>query len=692
MIGKTISHYRVSHQLGAGGMGVVYGADDTRLGRPVALKFIPQELARDRQAVERFRIEARATSALNHPNICTIYDIGEDDGQPFIVMEWMKGQTLHDRISAGPLKVQQIVDIGIEIADALDAAHTQGIVHRDIKPANIFLTERGHVKVMDFGLAKLLGGQDTLETVAQVVEGLTLPGITLGTAAYMSPEQSAGDMLDARSDLFSLGVVLYECATGQRPFVGNSTRAVLSAIMHKAPMAPGMFNPDLPLRLQQVISDCLEKDPDLRYQNAAGLRADLKRVKRDLESGRTASLTRATDPPTAVAASGERTPNEGTNPSHLTPPPPSAHTPPLSTPSASTPRLSPRVTAAALVIGLVGAAAFGYFRGSASNPPEATAGNSVSAFVQSRFELAERSLQAGQFRDAQRYSEDVLAAAPAHAKAQAIRDQATASLRQAETAIDRARQLIQAGDVRGAVRALDDARTIDPVAPGLAEVSGLMAERFKTQAEAAELELQRSRASAPAPRAAAPPGKAAAIPPAPTPPVPTTTPSAPASQSLPVSPPPPSPSPTPAIEPPAAKPASTESSAIKPAPSPVNPPGDRKPAAEMSREADDDAAIRAVVAAYARAIESKDLALFRSIKPNLGADEERRIQQGFRAVTSQKVNITIVSIDRRGDRATLQLTRQDIIEAGGRRQSPESRQTMTMAKSNGTWVIIEIGR
>jgi serine/threonine protein kinase len=250
---------------------------------------------------------------LNHPNICTIYDIGEDEGQPFIVMEWMKGQTLHDRISAGPLKVQQIVDIGIEIADALDAAHTQGIVHRDIKPANIFLTERGHVKVMDFGLAKLLGSQDALETMAQVVEGLTLPGITLGTAAYMSPEQSAGDTLDARSDLFSLGVVLYECATGQRPFIGNSTRAVLSAIMHKAPMAPGMFNPDLPLRLQQVISDCLEKDPDLRYQNAAGLRADLKRVKRDLESGRTASLTRATDPEAAIAASGERTPNEGTN-------------------------------------------------------------------------------------------------------------------------------------------------------------------------------------------------------------------------------------------------------------------------------------------------------------------------------------------------------------------------------------------
>jgi serine/threonine protein kinase len=690
MIGKTISHYRVTHQLGAGGMGVVYGADDTRLGRQVALKFIPQDLARDRQAIERFRLEARATSALNHPNICTIHDIGEDDGHPFIVMEWMKGQTLHDRISAGPLKVLQIVEIGIEIADALDAAHTQGIVHRDIKPANIFITERGHVKVMDFGLAKLLSGTDAVQTGEQVVDTLTSPGITLGTASYMSPEQTAGDTIDGRSDLFSLGVVLYECATGHRPFVGNTTRAVLSAILHQAPMAPAMLNPDLPVRLQQVISDCLEKDPDLRYQNAAGLRTDLKRVKRDLESGRTASLTAATDPRTGIAASGERSVNEGTPPPHLTPSPLSARTapPPTPTPSAPT-RYAPRVIALALVIGLIGAATFRYFRWSGANAPQSTAVDpSASAFVQSRFELAERSLQAGQFRDAQRYAEDVLAASPTHEKARAIRDQAAASLRQAETAIDRARQLIQAGDVRGAVRALDDARTIDPVAPGLAEVSRLMAERFKTQAEAAELELQRSRASAPAQRAAAPPVKAAA-PPSPPAPIPID----PVPQSSPATPAPPlPPTPIPAPEPPPAKPAPSEAAAIKPAPSPVNPSGDRKPAAENPREADEDGAIRAVVATYARAIESKDLALFRSIKPNLGADEERRIQQGFRAVTSQKVNITIVSIDRRGDRATLQLRRQDIIEAGGRRQSPESRQTMTMAKSNGTWVIVEIGQ
>ncbi|HEX6216455.1 MAG TPA: protein kinase, partial [Vicinamibacterales bacterium] len=491
MIGKTISHYRVVNQLGAGGMGVVYGADDTRLGRQVALKFIPEELVRDRQAVERFRVEARTTSALNHPNICTVYDIGEHEGQPFIVMEWMKGQNLHDRLSGGTLKIHQIVDYGIEIADALDAAHTQGIVHRDIKPANIFLTERGHVKVMDFGLAKLLNDQDAVQlNTTSKMGALTQPGMTLGTAFYMSPEQAAGDTFDGRSDLFSLGIVLYECATGRRPFVGNSARAVLSAIIHTAPIAPSVLNPELPQRLQEVISNCLEKDPDLRYQNAASLRADLKRVRRDLESGRMGSVTRA---------------GESSDPDR-TPAPTAGDRPAIPAPPSAARRLVPGAIVAALVVVAIAAAAVGYFRRpGVSNPPETTAAVSSSdAFVQSRFELAERSLQEKRYRDAQRYSDDVLTAAPDHAKAQAIRDQATAFLRQAETDIERARKMIQAGDVRGAVRALDAARTLDPVAPGLAAVSQLMAERFKSQAEAAELELQRSRAAAPVQRAPAP--------------------------------------------------------------------------------------------------------------------------------------------------------------------------------------------
>ena len=680
MIGKTISHYRVVNQLGAGGMGVVYGADDTRLGRQVALKFIPEELVRDRQAVERFRVEARTTSALNHPNICTVYDIGEHDGQPFIVMEWMKGQNLLDRLSGGMLKVQELVDFGIEIADALDAAHTQGIVHRDIKPANIFLTDRGHVKVMDFGLAKLLSDQNTVDTAQ--MEALTQPGMTLGTASYMSPEQAAGDTFDGRSDLFSLGIVLYECATGRRPFVGNSARAVLSAILHNAPTAPGMLNPDLPPRLQEVISDCLEKDPDLRYQNAASLRADLKRVKRDLESGRMGSVTSAGSPPAAVGPD-------------RTPAPSAADRAPIPTPPPATRRLAPiAIVAAVAVVAMaaIAAVAVGYFqRPAVVDAPETTAAVSSSdAFVQSRFELAERSLRDRQYRDAQRYSDDVLVAAPDHAKAREIRDQAAAFLRQAETDIERARGMIQSGDVRGAVRALDEARTLDPVAPGLVEVSRLLAERFKSQAEAAELELQRSRAAAPSQRVAVP--VAPSSPPAPsrtapTAQVPAESPRESTTQAL---PPPPAPvtppvrtESAPVTVPTPARTEPAESAAVKPAPSPVAPP----PA-----ESDDEPAIRRVVAAYARAIESKDLDLFRSIKPNLGAEEERRIQQGFRAVTSQKVNITITSIDRRGDRAILQLRRQDIIEAGGRRQSPESRQTMTLAKTNGNWFIVEIGR
>ena len=324
-------------------------------------------------------------------------------------------------------------------------------------------------------------------------------------------------------------------------------------------------------------------------------------------------------------------------------------------------------------------------------PEPKAAISSSAAFVQSRFELAEQSLLAKQYRDAQRYADDVLVAAPDHAKARDIRDQAAAFLRQAETDIARARSMIQAGDVRGAVRALDEARTLDPVAPGLAEVSQLMVARFKSQAEAAELELQRSRAAAAGQRAAA--AVAPSSPPTSSkttsvPQVPAETPRE--SAATVPSPAPPPPVPAPVVPPARTEPA--ESAAVKPGPSPVAPPPVRNPPSEAPPAPDDESAIRAVVAAYARAIETKDLALFRSIKPNLGADEERRIQQGFRAVTSQKVNITVVSIDRRGDRASLQLRRQDIIEAGGRRQSPESRQTMTLAKSNGNWFIVEIGR
>ena len=674
MVGRTISHYHIVAQLGAGGMGVVYRAEDLRLGREVALKFVSDDFAHEEQAVRRLRSEARAASALNHGNICTIYDIDEVDGHAFIVMELMRGRSLRELLMTGPLKVHQLVDIGIEIADALHAAHNEGIVHRDIKPGNIFLTDGGHVKVLDFGLAKLTPRFPTGTT--RDTPDATVAGVTLGTVSYMSPEQAAGEPLDGRTDLFSLGIVLYECATGRHPFPGKTSAVILAAILNRTPVGPVVLNPDLPLRLQDVINNCLEKDRELRYQSAADLRADLKRLRRDIESGHTRAVevvsggsVRASTPPPSMPV--------------VTGPSDSARDSGRASPQRGRGR---HALVAALVIAVAGAASYAIWRERSVPAPIPAATRTTaqpSDAIPSRLALANASIEAGNYRAALGYALEVLALDPHHAGAAKLRDQARAILRRFDAAIAESRRRLAAGDTRGAARALETARSIDPNGAGVFELSSRLAEPSRrTEPDSRGAPPQAggavgrpaARHSPASPTVAGPPPTAAT----PAPAVVATPTPAPQQEPAPMRPAIQAPEPTTGSEsrPPAAPLPEPLPTAPKPAPGPS--------------ASEDEAAIRRVTATYARAIENKDVDLFRSIKPNLSPQEERRLVGGFRAVESQRVALTILSIDVQGDAAAVVLRRRDTIQAGGREQTTQSQQTMTLARTSGRWVIAEI--
>jgi serine/threonine protein kinase len=653
-------------------MGVVYSAEDIRLRRPVALKFVSQELADDQQAVQRLRFEARAASALNHPHICTIYDIGEDSGRPFIVMELMKGQTLRERLAAGPLKPHHVLDLGAEIADALHAAHSSGIVHRDIKPGNVFITDGGRVKILDFGLAKVTPLEMGTETTGHSPDA-TAAGVMLGTTAYMSPEQAAGEQLDGRSDLFSLGVVLYESATGHHPFPGKTAASVVAAILNQAPVPTSTHNPDIPLRLQETIENCLEKDRELRYQSAADLRADLKRVRRDIDSGHSIR--------SALPGQGAATRSSVSDATFVRG---SRRVDAVSEPSSgrSRTKLAAGALLAVVVIGLVAFAAYRFGR-SPSPPPETAASVDTAAApdpVAERVRSAQGALDARNYRGAAAQATEILAIAPGHEEAVRIRSAAQAVLSTFDDAIADATRRLRSGDFEGAARSLETARNIDPTAPGVIALSSQLANAARragagdVRPGASSLPNVADRTPAPAAGTVLPPSAPPAAPPvavvpseAPTRPAAAPVPTAQAASDPVVIAPPPQPAP---------EPARTEEPAARPP--------------TVSAQANDDAAIRQLVSNYARAIEGKDLALFRSIKPNLSREEERRLQDGFRAVTSQRVNLAIVSLDRTGDTASVVVNRKDVVRAGGREYTTDSRQTLRMARTAAGWGIVDI--
>ena len=666
MVGKTVSHYRIVSQLGAGGMGVVYAAEDPRLNRQVALKFVPDDLAHDPHTFARLRSEARTASGLNHPNICTIYDIGEYEGRPFIVMELLKGQTLRERMESGRLKIQEAVDIGIQAADALFWAHSKDVIHRDIKPANLFLCDQGPLKILDFGLAKIIAPQPGLEATLAPTVDLTAVGVAVGTVAYMSPEQVGGDRLDRRTDLFSMGVVLYECVTGQQPFQGKTSAVILASILTQQPTPPIELNASIPIGLQDVIHACLEKDRELRYQDAGSLRADLKRVKRDLDSG-ALGISRAT--PTLASGSRDAPGNASTTEVPVRPPSGTTATAAVVTVQKNRGLVIGLSIAAVALVGALLAVTM--FRGSSTPPAPAPSAAAPAAPVPAPAQTSSQPQAAADTADATRRREE--------------------AARFDEAIVD-GNRFLAAGDADSASRALSVARAIDPSSPAVTDLSARLVEHFRTAAarrpspEAARPAPSARSAPEPAAPRPNPPAPVATLTPAPTPPAPTPGPDTAQSTRPPNgadtarAPTVEVPAPVPAPQPPP-RPEPERRAAAPPPVAPAPPPPE-----------DEDAAIRRVVATYARAIETKDLALYRTVKPNLSSAEQRTIEDGFRAVTSQRVTITIQSIERRPQDALVRLRRQDVIQVSGRQQTTDSQQTMRLARTPSGWVIREIGR
>jgi serine/threonine protein kinase len=645
LIGRLVSHYRILSELGIGGMGVVYLAEDERLGRQVAIKFLPAEATRDQQALDRFRLEARAASSLSHPGICALYDIGDDNGTPFIVMEALRGETLRERIDRGPLKVTELLDVGIQLADALEAAHSRGVIHRDIKPANIFIVEKGRVKILDFGLAKLphpvpRANADTTRAPSrqrQAVENqMTMPGTALGTVSYMSPEQARGEIVDARTDLFSLGVVLYEMATGHQAFGGSTTAVAFDAILNRAPVAIVHLNPLMPERLETVIATAIEKDADLRYQHAADLQADLKRLRRDVESGTlAASASRSAVRATSAAVSGVTT----------------------ATGETRSRSAWPFVAGVFATLALV---AFGVnvWLGSRPDAPPAAvpappgAGSGAPA-----------SLPPSQSIPAPEAAATGGAPSPTTALPSTAVTQGPSAV---ATPPATATQAPPATSTRA---------TTDPATRGLRTTAPTTGRPLTSASPQTALPP-----AAPAPVPTSPPPVVITPSQAPPPIAPAPVPSQPSAEIAKPTPP--------AVSPPPEPPPSAPARPAEPqAPSTSQP--STSAAAEREK---DEAAVRAVIAAYERAIETKNLDLFRSVRPGLSAAEEGRLRESFRQVDSQDVTISINDLRIDGRSASVRLARSDVIVSGGRRQTQNSQQTIRLEKTGASWVIVEIGR